>query len=475
MTIIGTADHPVPLDTMLSDPTWPEEAKRQVTGAVTGQSPFNPDLILLVDDDPDTLLALGKALRPAFPKIIATSNPREAVALAKRHLPGVVVCDQRMPELSGTDVLAAVSDVSPNTARVMLTGFSHTACVIEAVNRGHVHRYFLKPVDIELLGLNLKELCDLGRQTLELQLLMRKMNTRAEELDMLNNTLEHCIRERSRELEQAKLFLDVSRREKKAQYLSAVKVFSGLTELRSPPLSQHSKRVAELARLVAIELQCDSDLVQQIYIAGLLHDVGKIGLCDEALFTAAGKLGNDVRAHLMTHASKGQALFAGLVDMEPVATMIRHHHERFDGYGYPDGILKDVIPLGSRILAIAEDYDELQMGWLAPKKLTEQEAAAFLHKGAGSRYDPDVIEVLGHALEKLRAAPKLEERLISGGDLRVGQTLSRDFIGPDGYLWLARDKAVSNHFINLVREHESLSGKPLKVYIHRLKRAGTSR
>ena len=161
-----------------------------------------------------------------------------------------------------------------------------------------------------------------------------------------------------------------------------------------------------------------------------------------------------------------------LPDMSEVSTIIRHHHERFDGEGYPDGILNNVIPIGSRILAVAEDYDELQQGWLAAKKLTEDEALSFVLKSGETRYDPHVLAALQPAIEKLRAAPRLEERLLTGSELLVGQTLSRDFIGPDGYLWLSKEKLVSKHFIEQIKEYEGLTGKPQKIYVYRLKRTG---
>lgn len=433
---------------------------------------LSPDVVLLIDDDPDVLMALRKELRKLNLTVLTSLDAREGVSLAKHHKPGVVICDIRMPELSGVEVFEAIHQISPDSARVMLTGFSELDTVVSSINRGHVNRYLCKPLDAEMLQLTLSELVGLARVKLERIKAARELNNRAAELELLNSSLEHCISERIREFEQAKLFLDMSRREQKAQYFSAIKVFSGLTELRSPQLGAHSKRVAELARLIAIELGCDPNYVNEVYIAGLLHDVGKIGLSDEALFMPVGSLGKELRTELMTHCTKGQAVFAGLADMETIATMIRHHHERFDGEGYPDGILNQVIPIGSRILAVAEDYDELQQGWLAPKKLSEDEALSFVMKSGESRYDPQVLQALPPALEKLRAAPRLEERLLSGSELMVGQTLSRDFIGPDGYLWLSKEKLVSKHFIDQVKEYESTHGKSQKVYVYRLKRSG---
>lgn len=431
-----------------------------------------PDLVLLIDDDPDVLLALRKELRKQNLTVLTTLDAREGVSLAKRHKPGVVICDFKMPELSGIEVCEAIHQVTPDTSKVMLTGFSDVDSVVASINRGHVTRFLCKPLDPEILQLTIAELVGISRVKLERVKTARELNNRASELELLNNSLEHCISERIREYEQARLFLDLSRRERKAQYFSAIKVFSGLTELRSPQLGAHSKRVAELARLIAIELECDSNQVNEIYIAGLLHDVGKIGLSDETLFASASSLSKERRTELMSHSQHGQNLFLGLPDMDSIATMIRHHHERFDGEGYPDGILNNVIPIGSRILAVAEDFDELQQGWLAAKKLTEEEALSFIFKSSETRYDPHVLAALQPAIEKLRAAPKLEERLLSGTDLLVGQTLSRDFIGPDGYLWLSKEKLVSKHFIEQIREYEGLTGKPQKIYIYRLKRSG---
>lgn len=433
---------------------------------------LSPDVVLLIDDDPDVLQALRKELRKQNLTVLTSLEAREGVALAKRHKPGVLICDMKMPELSGIEVCEAVHRVTPDTARVILTGFCDLDSVINSINRGHVTRFLRKPLDTEVLQLTIAELVGLSRIKLDRSRTARELSNRAAELELLNHSLEHCIHERVREYEQAKLFLDMSHREKKAQYFSAIKVFSGLTELRSPQLGAHSKRVAELARLVAIELECQPNEVNQIYISGLLHDVGKIGLSDEALFMPVGSLSKELKNELMSHSIKGQNLFTSQPDMEAISTIIRHHHERFDGEGYPDGILNSVIPMGSRILAVAEDYDELQQGWLAPKKLSEEEALSFILKNGETRYDPHVLTALVPALEKLRAAPRLDERLLSGSELSAGQTLSRDFIGPDGYLWLSKQKLVSKHFIDQVKEHEEQTGKQLKVYVFRLKRSG---
>lgn len=269
---------------------------------------------------------------------------------------------------------------------------------------------------------------------------------------------------------QVQLMLDQTQRDMKMQYLAAVKSFSNFAELRSPQLAAHGLRVAELARLIAKELHVSDSALQDIYVAGLLHDIGKIGLNDDTLFKPVVELKGAARVALMKHPMRAQAALHGMNDMGAVIEMIRHHHERYDGQGFPDGLAGEHIPLGARILAVAEDYDELQQGWLAAKEFDELQAQTFIQGATGKRYDPLVTSVLPTALDKLRAAEKPHEKIQHGEDLLEGMMLTRDFSGPDGFLWLSKDHVVSRHFIDRVREAERLHNTQLKIYT---KRTGT--
>lgn len=118
---------------------------------------LSPDVVLLIDDDPDVLMALRKELRKLNLTVLTSLDAREGVSLAKHHKPGVVICDIRMPELSGVEVFEAIHQISPDSARVMLTGFSELDTVVSSINRGHVNRYLCKPLDAEMLQLTLSE------------------------------------------------------------------------------------------------------------------------------------------------------------------------------------------------------------------------------------------------------------------------------------------------------------------------------
>lgn len=296
------------------------------------------------------------------------------------------------------------------------------------------------------------------------QALADQLTTQVHDLQLAQTELEKTVESQNREIHQVQSMLDKAHRNIKMQYLGAVKSFSRLMELRSPLLVAHGLRVAELARLIAKEMNCDDEALQDIYVAGLLHDIGKLGLEDNTLFKPLVSLHGECRVALMKHPMRGQWAFQGLSEMTRVAAIVRHHHERYDGQGFPDGLAEKSIPLGARILAVAEDYDELQMGWLAAKEFDHQQAQAFLQGASGKRYDPAVIAVLPAALEKLRAAEKAHEKIMRGEDLYEGLVLARDFVGPDGFMWLSKDHVVSRQFIDRVREGELRHGVSLKIY-----------
>ena len=304
----------------------------------------------------------------------------------------------------------------------------------------------------------------LSRQVSEAHALADKLGIQVSELQGDNAKLSKQLESQRAETRQMELMLEQVQREMRMQYLAAVKSFSNLISLRSPQLAAHGLRVAELARLIAKEMHASESALQDIYVAALLHDIGKLGLDDSTLFKPVVELHGEARVALMKHPMKAEALFLGLKEMTHVSEIIRHHHERYDGQGFPDGLAGDTISIGARILAVAEDYDELQLGWLAAKEFDELQSQAFLMGAAGKRYDPKVIAVLPAALEKLRASEKGHEKILHGEDLHVGLVLSRDFVGPDGFMWLSKDHVVSRHFIDRVREGELQHGEALKIY-----------
>lgn len=288
-----------------------------------------------------------------------------------------------------------------------------------------------------------------------------------DELRRANTEKDRQVEQAHREVAQINVFLEQAQRELRTQLLNAVKVFSGLIELRSPVIAAHSRRVAEISKFIAMELGFSDHEVFDAYVAGLLHDIGKLSLHDDVLNIAVADMDGNARAELNKHPLRGQLVLSAMHDLHGVAAQVRHHHERFDGQGVPDGLFGDKIPKGARVLAVAEDFEELQLGWLSTKKLTEEEALKFIQGSSGKRYDPAVVAALPKAIEHLNATPKEGEVILHTAQLLPGMRVSRNLISPDGMLLMVHDGVVSDALIQHLFELKTTESIDLNVYVYK--------
>lgn len=425
--------------------------------------------LLLVDDEPNVISALRRTLRTEAWHIESTSDPEQAAELAKQCKPAVILCDMRMPGMNGAQVLAQVHRVVPLCTKLLLTGHADLSSTIDAINSGHVDRYLTKPWDDAELKQVLRHAFALNTVKLERDHLAQSLTVKVKELEHLNTELDQRVAMRTAEIAQANLFLENAYQELQAQFLSSVKVFANLLELSSPALAGHGRRVGELARLLAIEMGLPESEVHHIHVAGLLHDLGKIGLTEKVLTTPFTLLEPVNRMALAKHGVKGQTALLPLPDMQTPALYIRHHHERLDGQGYPDGLSGTSIPRGARVLAVAEDFDELQQGWLSANRLAQEDALAFILAASGKRYDPDVVAALPLALEKLEAAPRDDEQLVDSHQLIPGMVLTRDLVNHEGLLVAAKGTTANTTLVQHLRELHSTGQPVVKVYCKAVK------
>ena len=294
----------------------------------------------------------------------------------------------------------------------------------------------------------------LQREKTRLEALTQAQN---EELRSLNASLEQKVEARTAELRNAHEKL-------KQNFLTSIRVFSNLIELREGAVCGHSRRVADLARKLAVRLGMKPTEVQDVMLAGLLHDVGKIGLPDELLSKPVSHMSGDELGQWRKHPTAGQNALMGLENLRQAATYIRAHHERWDGQGFPDRLSGLTIPYGARIIAVANDFDGLQIGTLSPRRLKPEEAVAFIQQNRGKRYCPQVVdaflEIMG--TNEQMTLPGHE---IGSNALRPGMVLARDLVGKDGVMLLAADFVLDENLIRQLRELEASEGSRLSVAI----------
>jgi HD-GYP domain-containing protein (c-di-GMP phosphodiesterase class II) len=177
------------------------------------------------------------------------------------------------------------------------------------------------------------------------------------------------------------------RRESEHTFVQTLTTLAEAVDLRDPYTAGHSRRVASYSRQLAVEMQLPPDQVQQIEHAALLHDIGKVGVPDSVLFKA-GPLDEEERLLIRSHPVIGAGLIEGIATMCDIRTCILHHHERFDGSGYPDRLAGEQIPLGARIIAVADSFDAMTTDRPYRRGLGAEAAVNELFRGAGTQFDP---------------------------------------------------------------------------------------
>ncbi|AXS81010.1 HD domain-containing phosphohydrolase [Dechloromonas sp. HYN0024] len=425
-------------------------------------------VLLFVDDEPGILSALRRLFRPhGYQIFIAEGGAAGLEILEKEHI-DLVVSDMRMPEMDGATFLKEVRSRWPAVTRILLTGYADITSTVAAINQGEIYRYISKPWDDNEIVTIVREAIEHQRLKYENERLTQLAQAQNEQLKELNAGLEQKVAERTAEVSQALAFVEQSHSELKKSFLTSVQVFSGLIELRNgtvgSQISGHGRRVAEHARSVAQRLGLSDVEKQNIMLAGLLHDIGKLGLPDDLLTKPFNTLTPEQRALVVKHPVIGQNVLMGIDKFKEAALFVRHHHESFDGNGYPDHLVGHAIPLGSRILQVVNDYDSLLIGTLVQRPLKPAEAQKYLIENRGKRYDPAVIDAF-IALLTESSKPTTIEVPFRPLLLKPGMVLSRDFVHRDGYLLLAKGAVLTAEVIGQLIRMEDAEQTKLMLHV----------
>ena len=341
--------------------------------------------VLLVDDEPQVLKALERLLRRDGYDMLKAGNGEEALELLSRHEIAVMLCDERMPGMPGTDVLSEARSLSPDTVRIVLTACGSVETLLKCINEGQVTRFLMKPWNDEAMRRVVNEAVSQHWMATEVRRLGKLTEAQHVKLQRLTTELEKDVRERTTELRQVELKLERLGRE-------VVTALLEMIGLHAPWLGMHAKRVAQTSVLLAEKAGEAFEEVLTIESAALLHDIGKLAVPACVLDRQGAEVSEKDRRALQRHPIAGHALLSEISGFEKVATLVRHHHEAVSGKGYPDGLANEDIPAGARIIAVADAYDhQVHLADDMPGSL--QKAEESLRRMAGDTLDQNLVNV----------------------------------------------------------------------------------
>jgi response regulator RpfG family c-di-GMP phosphodiesterase len=299
-------------------------------------------------------VALVKCLHMSGYEVVAAESGGEALELLRAQRFDLLLTDQTMPGLSGLELTEAVSRMHPDMPVVLLTGHTDVELAKDSIRRG-ASDFVTKPVNIR-----------------ELPILVERNLTR-------------------RRLETARLH------ERGAQVLfEAIKALASAVDAKDPYTARHSLRVSRLALLLADAIGLSAEERYVLELSAWMHDVGKIGVPDSILSKPSPLTDGEFEV-MKGHPAKGGEIVGEIEDLAAVADVIRHHHERMDGAGYPDGLRGEAIPLASRIILIADAFESLVADRRYRKSVGREAAVRELQEHRGSQFDPELVRAFVEA------------------------------------------------------------------------------
>ena len=274
----------------------------------------------------------------------------------------LALLDINMPGKSGLDVLKEIQADYPDTATVIITAVADVETAINTLKFG-AYDYIVKPIDFNILMISI------GRALQKRRLILENENYRLH--------LEERVKEQSAKIQKS--------------FLNSITCLAYALEAKDEYTSGHSQRVTEIAVAITQELDMSQENTEKIRLAGLVHDLGKIGI-NESILNKPGSLTDYEYQHIKSHTSIGERILAPVVEDKEILEIVRAHHESYDGTGYPDRLEAEQIPLGARILAVADTYDAMTSNRPYRQSMSHEAACDEIRHHKGKQFDPVVVD-----------------------------------------------------------------------------------
>ena len=340
--------------------------------------------VLVVDDEEPVRKALSRLLQKKGWEVELAGSGAEALERIAEFRPQLMLLDIRMHGMTGIDVVPEALGVDPDLGILMLTAVSDATSAAICMQKG-AFDYLTKPIEVNDLESALQ------------RALKRRDNS--VQSKGISRWLKEEVTKRTEELQQEQEKL-------RMVAVATLEALINALEAKNAYFVGHSARIGAFSAMVASGMGMSEDEIEQVRIAGRLHDLGKIGIREDVL-NKKGTLTEEEYAHVKKHVTMGADILAPLSYLGPVVDFVATHHEHWDGSGYPRGISGDDIPLGGRIICAGEVYDALTTNRPYQDKLDPEEALDRMRTLEGNVIDPSVTKPEKWALRTVGAWPWL--------------------------------------------------------------------
>ena len=318
--------------------------------------------VLIVDDEQGIRKLLYQRLSSEGYQCQEAGNATQALEELKSNAVELMLLDIKMPGKSGVELLPEIKAGYPDVAVLMATAITDANTAIQCMKQG-AYDYLTKPFNLDEVVLSVERALEKKR------------------LEIENRDYQQHLEER----------VEAQARKIRAAFLSALMALAHALEAKDRYTNGHSQRVARISVAIAKELDMSRDSVERVRVAGLIHDIGKIGV-RESILNKTGKLTDEEFQHIKEHPETGEHILNPIVDDNEILRIVRNHHEHYDGTGFPDALSGEQIPLGARILAVADAYDAMTSERPYRRAMSAQTACAEIERGKGAQFDPEVAD-----------------------------------------------------------------------------------
>ena len=364
-------------------------------GGEAMEAKTNASNVLIVDDEIGPRESLRMVLKPNY-NVYTVENGYAAIQMIQQIEMDVLTLDLKMPGINGIDTLKEIRMIAPDVMVIIITGYGTLKTAIEAIRYG-VFDYIPKPFNVpEILSIIDKSI---QRRTLNLkvkEVLGSCFNQQLLKEPVANS--DSPLQEENKGITDCKW--DEINLSDTQSCLEFAKVLAYTLEEKDPYTSGHSERVCYYSDFISKRLSLSPKERSELQIASYLHDIGKIGISNRFI-NKKGTLTPTDWAVIKQHTKKSIELLVPLNLSPNIIFYIQHHHERYDGTGYPDGLAREKIPLGARIIAISDSYDSMTSDRPYRKPLTNGDAKSELLKNAGKQFDPKLVSLFLDVLKEM--------------------------------------------------------------------------